>query len=269
MIDTDKSFKEQMKAHKGPTAVYFVLRFFVIITMVAQFLNKNYENFFLCVLTLILFLLPSMIRHKFNVELPNTLEIIVLLFIFSAEILGEIREFYIMIPYWDTMLHTINGFMAASIGFALVDILNNEDRISMKLSPFFMAVVAFCFSMTIGVLWEFFEFGMDAVFHTDMQKDTIITMINTVNLNPDGKNIVESVKGITDVILVTADGQQSMGLGGYLDIGLLDTMEDLFVNFIGALVFSFFGYIYVKSRGKVKFVGDIILRKKIAKGEIE
>lgn len=263
IVDKRKSFKEQIKENKGPATVYLVLRILVIATMVTQFLHGNYENFFLCILTLILFLLPTIFERKFNVELPNTLEIIVLLFIFAAEILGEINEFYIVLPYWDTMLHTINGFMAASIGFALVDILNNEEKISMNMSPFFMAIVAFCFSMTIGVLWEFFEFGMDAVFHTDMQKDTIITMLNSVALNPEGKNIVESIKGITDTIVVTADGQRSLGVGGYLDIGLLDTMQDMFVNFIGAVVFSIFGYIYVKSRGKMKFVGDMILKKKV------
>ena len=264
--DLSLPFYKQIKEHKGPAIVYFVLRLLVILTMIRQFISGNYENFFLCILTLLLFLLPAFVGKKFNVELPNGLEIMVLVFIFSAEILGEIQEFYIAIPYWDTMLHTVNGFMAAAIGFALVDILNNEDRVSLSLSPFFVAVVAFCFSMTIGVLWEFLECGMDLFFNLDMQKDTIITTINSVNLNPEGKNIVESIKGISDTILVVGDKQIPLGVGGYIDIGLLDTMQDMFVNFIGAIVFSFIGYFYVKGRGKNKILNNLILKKKSRKG---
>ena len=138
---------------------------------------------------------------------------------------------------WDTVLHTLNGFLMAAIGFALVDILNRNKKISFQLSPAFLAVVAFCFSMTIGVIWEFFEFGMDQIFHLDMQKDTIVNTIYSVMLDPAGGNHVVGVTGIRDV----AVNGEALGLGGYLDIGLLDTMEDLLVNFIGATVFSIIG----------------------------
>lgn len=253
---------ETMRAHKGTAAVYMILRFLVLATMISQFIYGNYENVFLCLLTLVLFMLPQFVSHSFDLELSGALQIIVLLFIFSAEILGEINEFYIVIPMWDSILHTINGFMAAAIGFAMVDILNNEERISLSLSPFFMAVMAFCFSMTIGVLWEFFEFGMDSLFGMDMQKDTVINAINSVNLDPDGHNIVSSVKDIEDVILKQSSGETRLGLGGYLDIGLMDTMSDLFVNFIGALVFSVIGYFYVKSRGKNKYLDALIMKRR-------
>ncbi len=242
--------------------IYFLLRLVVILILVAQFFNKNYENALLCILTLVLFMLPSAFERRLHIDLPDTLEIIILLFIFAAEILGEIQSYYITFPYWDTMLHTINGFLCAAIGFALVDILNREERISLSLSPFFMAVVTFCFSMTIGVLWEFFEFSMDHLFLVDMQKDTIINTISTVNLDPNHGTAAVVIQGITDVILLLEDGtQMPLGLGGYLDVGIIDTMKDLFVNFIGALVFSFIGYFYVKSRGKGSFVLRFIPHK--------
>ena len=108
--------------------------------------------------------------------------------------------------------------------------------------------MAFCFSMTIGVLWEFFECFMDQMFLLDMQKDTIVHSIGSVMLDPAGGNTPVAIHDITDVIVITADGaQHPLGLGGYLDIGILDTMKDLFVNFIGAVVFSFIGYFYVKN----------------------
>lgn len=239
-------------------AVYIVLRLLVILVMVAQFFNGNFENVFLCVLTLILFLLPTIFEKSLQIDLPNALEIIILLFIFAAEILGEIRAFYTTFAYWDTMLHTLNGFLCAAIGFSLVDMCNRHKRISLSLSPVYMAIVAFCFSMTIGVLWEFFECTMDQFFLLDMQKDTVVNVISSVNLDPTGGNTPVAIKGITDVIVVCGDEQIPLGLGGYLDIGILDTMKDLWVNFIGAVVFSIVGYFYVKSRGKGWFARNFI-----------
>ena len=239
--------------------IYLLLRASVILMLVMQLLNQNYENVMLCVLTLVLFLLPSAIERRLAIDLPDTLEIIILLFIYAAEILGEIRAYYIQFPYWDTMLHTLNGFLCAAIGFSLVDLLNRQERFSLSLSPFFMAVVAFCFSMTIGVLWEFFEFAMDHLVLFDMQKDTVLDTISTVMLDPGGGTKAVVVSGIKDTILVLEDGtRMSLGLGGYLDVGIVDTMKDLFVNFIGAVVFSTVGYFYVKSRGKGKFARRFI-----------
>ena len=239
-------------------AVYIVLRLLVILMMVAQFFNGNFENVFLCILTLILFLLPTIFEKSLQIDLPNALEIIILLFIFAAEILGEIRAFYTTFAYWDTMLHTINGFLCAAIGFSLVDMCNRNKRVSLSLSPVYMAIVAFCFSMTIGMLWEFFECTMDQFFLLDMQKDTVVNVISSVNLDPTGGNTPIAIKGITDVIVVCGDEQIPLGVGGYLDIGILDTMKDLWVNFIGAVVFSIVGYFYVKSRGKGWFARNFI-----------
>jgi len=229
-----------------------------VLIMVAQFFNGNFENVFLCMLTLILFLLPTVFERKLQIDLPNTLEIIIMLFIYSAEILGEIRAFYTTYQGWDTMLHTLNGFLCAAIGFSLVDMLNRHERFSLSLSPVFMAITAFCFSMTIGVLWEFFECAMDRIFLLDMQKDMIVDQFSTVLLDPTGGNRPVIIRGITDVIVVAGGEEIALGLGGFLDIGLLDTMKDLWVNFIGAAVFSLIGYFYVKGRGKGRFAGSFI-----------
>lgn len=240
------------------TTVYLVLRLLVILVMVAQFFNGNFENVFLCILTLILLLLPTVLERRLQIDLPNTLEIIIMLFIFAAEILGEIQAYYTAFPYWDTMLHTLNGFLCAAIGFSLVDLCNRHERFSLSLSPVFMAIVAFCFSMTIGVLWEFFECAVDQFLLLDMQKDTVIHSISSVLLDPTGRQRPVAIHGITDLIVVANGEQIPLGLGGYLDIGLLDTMNDLLVNFIGAAVFSFLGYFYVKNRGKGRFTRSFI-----------
>ena len=240
-------------------AVYFTLRFLVIAVMVAQFFNGDFESVFLCGLTLVLLLLPTVFERALMIDLPNTMEIIIMLFIFAAEILGEISSFYTTFKHWDTILHTLNGFLCAAIGFALVDMLNRTEKFSLSLSPVFMSIVAFCFSMTIGVLWEFFECGMDQLMMLDMQKDTVVHSISSVMLDPSGRNNRVLIENIVDTIVVTADGQQiSLGLGGYLDVGILDTMKDLFVNFVGAVVFSIIGYFYVKTRGQGKFASRFI-----------
>lgn len=245
------------REHKAMTTTYVVLRVLVIIVMVAEIFNRNWNNVFLCVLTLLLFMVPVFVDKKLHITLPNTLEIIILLFIFAAEIMGEINEYYLHYPGWDDMLHTMNGFLMAAIGFSMIDILNRSERFSIKLSPLFVALVAFCFSMTIGVLWEFFEFGMDYFFYTDMQKDTILSSISSVVLNPDGKNVA-----ITLPIESMVVNGVPWNYGGYIDIGLHDTMSDLFVNFIGAVVFSVIGVFYIKGRGKGSFAKRFIPRMK-------
>lgn len=250
--------KKTMKKKRNVAVVYWLLRLSVIAIMVAQFFNRNFENVFLCMLTLVLLLMPTIMERRLKIDLPNALEIIIMLFIYAAEIMGEIHAFYTTYRGWDTMLHTMNGFLCAAIGFCLVDLFDRSEKSSLSLSPKYMAIVAFCFSMTVGVLWEFFECAMDQLLFLDMQKDTVVNTISTVMLDPTGGNKPQIIRGITDVILVTDQGEISLGLGGYLDIGLLDTMKDLFVNFIGAVVFSIVGYFYVKGRGKGKFAKNFI-----------
>lgn len=248
----------ELREHRSSFIVYFTLRILVIVMLVLQLLNRNYENVFLCALTLLLLVMPSLVQVTFKVELPTTLEIFILVFIFAAEILGEISEFYLVFPFWDTVLHTINGFLAAAIGFSMVDLLNRSEKIVFNLSPLFTAIVAFCFSMTIGVIWEFFEFGMDQLLEYDMQKDTVIHALRSVTLDPEGRNVPYVISNITETVVNGRD----LGIGGYLDIGLIDTMQDLIVNFIGASVFSVIGFFFVKNRGKGRIVGRFIPRRK-------
>ena len=135
----------------------------------------------------------------------------------------------------------------------LIDLFNRSDRFSIKMSPYFVAFFAFCFSMTVGVLWEFFEFSMDWFFGLDMQKDWILPSINSVKLNTTGANVPVHV----DIQSVVINGEK-WNLGGYLDIGIVDTMKDLMVNFIGAVVFSIIGILYLKHRGKGKLAASLI-----------
>lgn len=253
--------KEVKESKKSSLIVYLILRALVILCLVLQILRGDLNNAFLCVWALILFTVPLFIQRAFKITLPNMLETIIFLFIFAAEILGEINNFYIRIPYWDTMLHTINGFLCAGIGFALIELLNKNSK-KIKLSPSYVAIVAFCFSMTIGVCWEFFEYAMDEVVRTDMQKDRVVQIISSTWLDETRTNKAISVKNIEKTIMLDENGNEIAVIeGGYLDIGIYDTMKDLFVNLLGAVLFSIIGYFYITNSKKYKFAENFIPQK--------
>lgn len=255
-----KKIKEAYKeSRKGVLVVYLLLRFLVILVMVRQIFLHNYWNAFLCILVLIQFLIPYFITKKLKIELPSIFEIIILLFIFSSEVLGEIQNFYGVFKHFDTVLHTLNGFLCAAVGFSLIDLCNNNSE-KFNLSPLYLTIVAFCFSMTIGVLWEFLEYSIDKVMLSDMQKDKLVTKISSVWLNPDGKNKAIVVDNINKTIIYSDSGETVIE-GGYLDLGLNDTMKDLIVNFVGTVVFSIFGYLYVINRDKYKIAEKFMPKK--------
>lgn len=246
----------EIREHRSSFVVYVILRTLVIFVLIRQIMMQNYENIFVCLLTLLLLLVPSFVQLTFKIELPIFLEILILIFIYAAEILGEIDNYYFSIPYWDTVLHTINGFVCAAVGFSMVSLLNKSEKVQFFVSPVFLAIVSFTFSMTIGVLWEFFEFSMDQFFAMDTQKDTLITSIHSAGVDEvipafEAENIHE----------VMIDGK-IISDQGYIDIGLIDTMEDLFVNFIGATTFSLFSYFYARNKERFTFIQNFIPKKK-------
>lgn len=248
-----KTYKE---SGKSSLLVFFILRFLVIICMILQILHGNLENAFLCFISIILLMIPSFIQHKLDITFPNILEIIIYLFIFSAEILGEINNFYEVISCWDTILHTINGFLCAAIGFSLITIFNVS---SSYIKNFYLCIVAFCFSMTIGVIWEFFEYTMDSFLLFDMQKDKIVSKISSVELDPKKENNTVLIEGISKTVLYDKNDNKLFVIeNGYLDVGINDTMKDLFSNMIGALFFCIFGYIYLKNEKNGKIIMNFV-----------
>lgn len=256
MISLKKALELEVREHRSSFAVYLILRTLVILVLVRQIMMQNYENIFVCLLTLLLLLVPSFVQLTFKVELPIFLEILILVFIYAAEILGEIDNYYFSIPYWDTILHTINGFVCAAVGFSMVSLLNRSEKIQFFVSPLFLAIVSFTFSMTIGVLWEFFEFSMDQLFVMDTQKDTLITSIHSAGVDEILPPFEEN-----DIHEVTVNGEV-ISDQGYIDIGLIDTMEDLFVNFVGATIFSLFSYFYARNKERFTFLQNFIPKKK-------
>lgn len=232
--------------------LYLFLRIAVILIMIEQFRLQNYESAVLCILTLLLFLIPGFIERKIHIEIPDTIESIALISIYAGIILGEIRAYYVLFEHWDSILHALNGFLTAVIGFSLVDLMNGGRKVSLVFSPAFMALFIVCFATTVGVIWEFFEFGADSLFGKDMQKDTYISQMYTILLNPEGKNVPVHVP--LDSVVI--NGQQWKG---YIDIGIIDTMKDMLLNALGAIVFAVYACLQVKM-GRRENLKEFVLR---------
>lgn len=244
--------------HKLTLIVYIVLRVLVAFVLIRCIFNREYYNALLCFISLILMILPGLFEKTFKINFPSGLEVIILCFIFAAEILGEIESFYTIHYGWDTVLHTLSGFLSCAVGFSLFELINHHRPDRLNLSPFYLAIVAFCFANTIGVLWEFGEFSVDKWLLFDAQKDFVVEQFSSIYFDPEGLNNPVALENITNTTITLEDGTEYVVEGGYLDIGIIDTIKDLFVNAIGAFIFSIFGYLYVKSKGKGKIAKGLI-----------
>jgi hypothetical protein len=178
--------------------------------------NAQWLNALLVIAIVLLVAGPSVLGARLPVVIPAEIHVLAVIFIFSALFLGEVRGYYEQIWWWDIALHTSSGFLLGIVGFLLVFVLNENKRVHLHMRPRFVALFAFLFAVTIGALWEIFEFAMDGFFGMNMQKPM---------------------------------------LGD--DSGLTDTMFDLIVDSVGALVISGLGWSYMH-RKKQSFVGSWI-----------
>ena len=123
-----------------------------------------------CILGIVVLGVPAFLEKRFSFEMPNIMAIAYFVFLYCAIYLGEVKQFYYLIPHWDDILHCFSAGMLGAFGFSLVDILNKSEKIKMNLNPYFVSLFAFCFALSIGALWEIYEFSGDALFGLNMQK---------------------------------------------------------------------------------------------------
>lgn len=164
-----------------------------------------------CLLGLIVMAVPSFIEKKWMISIPNYMYILYFVFLYCAIYLGEVRNFYFVIPHWDTILHAFSGAMLGALGFSLVSTLNGSKRLKLNLSPFFVSLFAFCFALAAGTIWEIYEYTFDGLLSLNMQKFAL----------EDG------------TLLVGRDA-------------LADTMKDLVVDALSALIISIIGFFTIK-----------------------
>lgn len=166
-----------------------------------------------CILGIVVIHIPSILEKRFSLEIPYTLNIMYLVFLYCAITLGEVRDFYYRVPHWDTILHTLSGVMLGFFGFMVIDILNRDKNTSVNLSPIFVSLFAFCFAISLGLVWEIYEYSFDGILGLNMQKFRL------------------------------EDGTELIGRSA-----LSDTMEDIIVDSLGAFAAAAYGFIHLKVR---------------------
>jgi len=248
-----------MKSKKLDIIIYVLLNILTTIFLIKELIDTNIKNVMICLSCLIVYLLPYLVEKKFKLKIPTILKVSIFLFSFSSEILGEVNNFYDIIPFWDAILHTVNGFLSASIGFSLIQLLNKKIRLNL-LSPLFILLFSFCFSMVVGITWEILEYSSDCIFKTDMQTDMYITSVKSELLDSGLHAKVINVDKIDYTIIYNKYNEKIVRLDKYLDIGLHDTMKDIIVNVVGAAVFCGFIYIYLINKSKYKFVEKLMIK---------
>ena len=164
-----------------------------------------------CLLGVAALLFPRFLKRKTNLIIPSGMMIAYAFFLYCAIYLGEVRNFYFNVPHWDTVLHAFSGAALGALGFSIVSLLNGAESVVFTLSPIFVSLFAFCFAMTLGTLWEIYEFTVDSLLNINMQK------------------------------YASEIGEPLIGRAA-----LLDTMKDLIVDAIGAFAVSLVGYISLK-----------------------
>ena len=242
--------------NKAKCILHGILKAHTLFCLVWNLCVGNWLCFGYSVITLLLFLIPTLVQIGFKIELPFSLEAVIMLFIWAAMVLGDVYDWYVVFEHWDTFLHTVTGFVAAAVGIGLINIMNKDDNSALKLSPFFVAVFCFAFSMMIGAMWELFEYCIDLTGFTNMQKDTLLPSLKFAVDGIDGP-VSGFVNNISEMQFILEDGTVvAPGIMGYIDMGLIDSIEDMFVNFIGALVFSVIAFLYVKKGGRSKVLNS-------------
>ncbi len=224
-------YKKLGTGRKVAVLMHLLLNGIVLIHLIYYINLNDTKHGLACIKVMIMFLFPWLIELILKIKLPDVIIIVVLLFIFSAVILGEINSFYMRYPIWDVMLHTISGFVSTVCGYMIFIKKISRSSHTTGSEYFYILIAAVSLSMTIAVFWEFYEFGMDQIMFRDMQKDTIIHTIKSVKIGSS-----KSLTVLNNIAEVTIDGIK-LDIDGYLDIGLYDTMKDLLNNLFGTVLF--------------------------------
>lgn len=147
-----------------------MLHVIMAVEVILLCIEAQWINAFLVVAIMVVMVLPQILGRRFRVYIPPEFQVLAVLFTFAALFLGEVRSYYERFWWWDIALHTSSGLLLGILGFLLVFLLNEDERVAIQMRPGFVALFAFAFALTVGALWEIFEFAMDRIAGTRMQK---------------------------------------------------------------------------------------------------
>ena len=179
---------------RGDIILAFVLRGLFLVSFTVSLVRHNYDITIVSAGSFALTFIPSIMERSIKVSLPASFQVVLLIFIFGAQFLGEIFDYYERFWWWDVLLHGWSGVLLGIVGFLLVYILNTADGVKVVMSPFFIAFFALCFAVTCGVIWEVFEFSMDLIFGTNMQKSGLTDTMGDLLIDTAGALII-SING--------------------------------------------------------------------------
>lgn len=283
-MNKKNKIKSNYNNNKVLVFIYLITVVLTIISMFKEIESKNIKNVIVCFLSLFLLSVPFIVDKFKKVKFPPVLKITFILFVFSTIVLGEVNDFYELIPIWDDILHIVQGFFIASIGFSLMYMLFkkkvesndrdknknsdknkkiNKDRI--RFEKGLIVLFSFCLSISVGVVWEVGEYITDCNMNVDMQKDKYINEFNSILLNPKKDNEVMVVDKIGYTTIYDEYGKRIVTFNGYLDVGLHDTMDDLIDTLVGSLLFGVIGYLYLSNRERYRFVEMFFIKEKMNK----
>ncbi len=214
--ENENFIDKNSRVYKAERIITLIFRIFMIAGIAGEIYFQAWLNVFVAGLTLFVSFVPNIIHRKAKLYFPPEIQIAIVVFLFAAMFLGELQNYYYRFWWWDTLLHLLAGIIFGLVGFFLMYAMNSDQRFKVTMSPFFVALFAFCFSLMIGVMWEIFEFFMDQTFGMNMQKGNI-------ELN------------------------MKMGLT-HLTSGVQDTMWDFIADSIGAFIAAVIGYNYMKKK---------------------
>ena len=132
--------------------------------------TEQWLSAFLIVTVMSITAAPFVLKVRLPVSIPSEFQVLAIVFMFASVFLGEVQSFYDRLWWWDIALHATSGLLLGMVGFLLVYVLNENERIDLHMRPRFVAFFAFLFAVAFGSTWELFEFGMDQVFGLNMQK---------------------------------------------------------------------------------------------------
>lgn len=238
-----------LKKHIPLNIVRLVCTAVIAALLARSLICGNWRHVLYSVITFAFMFLPELVIFGLKLDVPDSLSIVYVVMLFSANILGELVELYILLPVWDSLLHFISGFFIALLGCSLYELMTGETP-----KPLPAALFAFMSAIVFSVLWEYFEYFMDSVFHTDMQKDRLLSSVSSILLNPDGINV--SVTREAGSVIVNGEVWP-----GYIDIGLHDTMNDMLIASLGALIASVFCFFNEKNSRLFRFIRVFFIRR--------
>ncbi|MDD4351565.1 MAG: hypothetical protein PHU71_01090 [Candidatus Gracilibacteria bacterium] len=176
-----------------PLVLYYLLKSLIAAGFLLSLVRQEWQTSFMIALILLLTFTPTLLRKRYKIYLPLAFDLFVIVFIFLSLFLGEIYQYYHRFWWWDLYLHANSSILSGILGFMLIYFLNAQKKVGLRMNTFFVALFAFTFAISIGVLWEVFEFCMDTFFGLNMQKSGLLDTMTDLILNTSGAFIASFV----------------------------------------------------------------------------